>query len=121
VIELAIARVRHAWLPASAILTSLQDGALDDREAASPAADVRLIAWAVATAAARVPWRADCLICAMAADRWLRRCGRRPEFILGVARTSQNLQAHAWLRCEGIAVTGGTGEGFARLVAAERG
>jgi hypothetical protein len=118
VIELAYARLRHAVLPASAILAALQDGHAEIGGNETAPTDVRLVAWSIAAASGRVPWRADCLICAMAADRWLRRQGRQPEFILGVATNGGMFQAHAWLRCEGMAITGGTGDGFSRILAA---
>jgi hypothetical protein len=118
IIELAYARLRHANLPASAILAALQEGHAGDEENAIAQSDLSLVAWSIAAAAGRVPWRSDCLICAMAADRWLRRQGRRPEFVLGVARKGGTFQAHAWLRCEGMAITGGTGDGFSRVLAA---
>jgi hypothetical protein len=118
IIELAHARLRHAILPASAILAALQQGQSEVKGNETQPIDVRLVAWAIAAAAGRVPWRADCLICAMAADRWLRRQGRQPEFVLGVATKGGTFQAHAWLRCEGMAVTGGTGVGFSPVLAA---
>ena len=65
------------------------------------------LSWAIGAAAARVPWRSDCLLQAMAADRWLRRCGMQPEFFLGVTKDAGGqLEAHAWLRCGDAMVTG---------------
>lgn len=65
------------------------------------------ISWAIAAAANRVPWRADCLVQAMAAARWLRRhdCGWR--LLIGVRRsTSGGLEAHAWLSSADTVITG---------------
>jgi hypothetical protein len=117
-IELGVARLRHALLPPASILGSMQARQPDDELDANSHLDVRLVAWSIAVAAKRVPWRADCLICAMAANRWLRRYGRRPDFYLGVVKVGERFQAHAWLRCEGKAITGGHANGYSQLVAA---
>jgi hypothetical protein len=84
--QLAVARVRLARAPVGAILEDLGSGAASwqattgDVEAA--------IARAITSAAARVPWRSDCLLQAMAASAMLRkrnhlkprlhRCSPRP-------------------------------------------
>lgn len=117
--ELAIARLRHASVPVADLLRELRRPAAP--AAALPAverATVERIGWAVAAAGARVPWRSDCLLQAMAADRWLRRLGAAPEFFIGVDKDAAGgLRAHAWVRCDGIAVTGGSCEGLTHLVA----
>jgi hypothetical protein len=76
-----------------------------------------LVAWAIAAVAPRVPWRADCLPQALAADRWLRRHGVVPDFYLGVIKPKHGaLEAHAWLSCNGRPITGGTGAAFTSLL-----
>ena len=61
--------------------------------------------------------RSDCLLKAMAADRWLRRCQLHPSFFLGVAKNEAgHFAAHAWLRLNGTVVTGGDGEEFVTLI-----
>jgi hypothetical protein len=118
--ELAIARVRHATLPAGQIVRALERRDLTD-VAGAPARgnlDIERLAWAIGAAAARVPWRADCLLAAMAADRWLRRHNRQPDFFLGASKdTAGKFSAHAWLHCDGMVVTGGSGAGYSRLIA----
>jgi hypothetical protein len=75
------------------------------------------LSWAIGAAAARVPWRSDCLLRVMAADRWLRRYGHEPEFFLGAAKVETGqLGAHAWLRCGDVTVTGGSGKEFTELM-----
>ena len=49
--------------------------------------------------------RWDCLLQAVAADRWLRRYGMQPKFFVGVQKdTRGQLEAHAWLRCGDVIV-----------------
>jgi hypothetical protein len=69
--------------------------------------NVRTVGWAIGVASRYVPWRADCLVQAMAAHRWLRDYGHKTSLSLGVAIEENGLAAHAWLQCEDIIVTGG--------------
>jgi hypothetical protein len=51
--------------------------------------------------ARRVPWRADCLVQALAGQHWLRSEGIASEIVVGTARNSAgSFEAHAWL-CRG--------------------
>jgi hypothetical protein len=69
--------------------------------------DVPMVSWAIRAAASGVPWRSDCLIQSMAADRWLRRHGIVAAFRLGVSPSAEGmLLAHAWLELDGIVLTG---------------
>lgn len=125
VLELLRARLRFAVLSSADCLAGLRERAARGGAAPpgmetpdGPARDaLEGIAWAIPAAARHVPWRADCLIQALAADRWLRRRGLAPEFFLGVTRGGQGeVLAHAWVRCGGVTVTGaGQGE-FSVLV-----
>jgi hypothetical protein len=57
--------------------------------------------------AARI-WPAQCLPQAIAGSCLLRRSGRVPTVTLGVAAAEGGrVDAHAWLRCDGVTVTGG--------------
>lgn len=118
--ELLIARIRYATRTVGKILRKLQDDRLScdgEMGARTCAVDVDRLSWAIGAAAARVPWRSDCLLQVMAADRWLRRCQLRPEFFLGVAKNSTGaLESHAWLRFGNFEVTGGSGAGFTALM-----
>lgn len=83
----------------------------------------RRIGWAVTAAARYVPWRADCLIQAMAASAWLRDLGYAPHFELGLlpaSREGAELVAHAWLSLDGEVIVGGEDAG-ARYVSIMRG
>ncbi|GAA4716673.1 hypothetical protein GCM10023325_11470 [Sphingomonas lutea] len=63
---------------------------------------------AIARACYRVPWRADCLIQALAAQRWLRRHGIPSRVAIGIRESGANpFEAHAWLISGDTVVTGG--------------
>lgn len=117
--ELFIARIRHAIEPAGKIVEALQRSSsheVTDSEHSS-GLDLTRLAWALGAAAARVPWRSDCLIQVMAAERWLRRHQIPSSFFLGVAMdTNGALRAHAWLRHDATVVAGSSGEGFSILI-----
>ena len=80
----------------------------------------RHISWALSTAAARTPWHSTCLVQALAGAVILR-CRRMPATIaMGVARSSVeqgSLEAHAWLSCHGIILTGEPGHEKYHVVA----
>jgi len=58
--------------------------------------------------AARVPWRADCLVQALAGRRWLQKEGIPSRISVGATRDREgSLEAHAWLLCEDRIVLGG--------------
>lgn len=113
--ELLLARFRFAIAPAGRIVNRLKDAPQDGVDAAGPCNATR-VSWAVNAVAAHLPWRADCLIRAMAADRWLRRRGEHPQFFIGVAKDGEAFRAHAWLRCHGVMVTGGDSAEFTEIV-----
>jgi hypothetical protein len=115
--ELLMARIRHASEPVGKILRELQDERIQLDDDTRGEVDLLRLSWAIGAAAARVPWRSDCLLQAMAADRWLRRCGMQPEFFVGVAKDpGGQLEAHAWLRCGGAMVTGADDRNFTNLM-----
>lgn len=75
------------------------------------------ISWAIQSAAARVPWRSDCLVQALAAKRWLTREQIPSQLNLGVRVNASNIiEAHAWLRCDNVVVTGGNIDDYVTLV-----
>lgn len=109
VLELALARVR---------LGADHSGHLRGAKAARRASPAPLtsdqarlvdkVAFAIPRAAERVPWRADCLVQALAGERWLRRHGIAAQVVIGVSRhAAAPLDAHAWLEAGGRVVTGG--------------
>ena len=68
--------------------------------------EVRQIGWAVTRAARYVPFRAVCLPQAIAAKAMLSRRGIASVMHFGVAKTPEELKAHAWLDAGRIEVTG---------------
>jgi hypothetical protein len=115
--ELLIARIRHASQPVGKILQELQDERLQSDGDTRGEVDLARLSWAISAAAAKLPWRSDCVLQAMAADRWLRQCGMQPKFFVGVAKDAGgNLGAHAWLQCDGVTVTGANGQNFTCLI-----
>ena len=112
--ELARARADHARLPLAELVAA---PALAPHPPRRPA-DAQRIARAIAAAAARVPWRSDCLIRALAARRWLARHGCAAQLHLGVARADEGLAAHAWLTLDGRPLLGGDGAGLTPILVA---
>ena len=107
VLEVASARVALGRRSAEDLLKEAQgDGA--PQLCVKVGSRVQRISWAVPVAAARVPWRSDCFIQAMAARRWLTRNGVPTELKIGVRKDPiAGFEAHAWLIAEGQVVTGG--------------
>jgi hypothetical protein len=103
-VELLVARFRFSTVPPERILRELQQQSVSlphERASRSSAIDVERVSWAITLAARYVPWRSDCLIQVMGADRWLRMRG---------------FKAHAWLRYRDLTVTGGRYDEFVPLI-----
>lgn len=117
---LLYARLCLALRPADRLLSDLRRKSFTPETAAHLAttrADVERIAWAIAAASRRVPWRSDCLIQVVAADRWLKSLGLAGDFHLGVAKDAAGaFKAHAWLKCADQIIAGGTGDGYETLI-----
>ena len=64
-----------------------------------------LLAWAVNATTRLIP-RSTCLVRALAAQRLLARHGYPSTLHLGVARSPDGLDAHAWLECQGATLIG---------------
>lgn len=101
---LARARVLHALWPAPRIFARLRADAPAGHGAAP---DPALMGWALQAWGKRVPWRADCLVQALAARLWLDRSGTAATLRLGARRVDGAILAHAWLELDGIPVSGG--------------
>ena len=77
---------------------------------------VERVAFAIPRVAARMPWRSDCLVQAMAAERWLGRHGIETALFLGVPNNKPaQFVAHAWLMAGERIVTGGDISGYVPL------
>lgn len=113
--ELALARLALGRQSARDLLGRAQDP-LSGSGAPDPALPAR-VAWAIPRVAARVPWRADCLVQAMAARRWLARAGIATDLWIGTRKDrAPGFEAHAWLCHDGAVITGGDIGGFVPLV-----
>lgn len=117
-IELAVARMRlgadHSrhLVNAKATRRVLLPAPLTSEQARL----VDQVAFAIPRIAQRVPWRADCLIQALAGERWLRRRGICAQVVIGVKKGGLvPLDAHAWLEAGDRIVTGGDVASFKPL------
>lgn len=119
-IELLVARIRLSAVATERLLRELKSRSLPLRHKrmnCRTAIDVERLSWAIALAARYVPWRSDCLIQVMAADRWMRRNGLCTHFHLGVAKDAHGaLRAHAWLCYGDFTVTGGKYDEYFPLI-----
>lgn len=74
------------------------------RQRPATATDVR---WAIATAAARLPWTYDCLDRALAGSGLLTTNGHQHSLRLGVDTGAGEFEAHAWVESNGEVLIGG--------------
>jgi hypothetical protein len=116
--HLARARALHALWPAPRIMARLRAPMLPGR--AQPP-DPALMGWALAALGRRVPWRADCLVQALAARLWAERSGTAAALRLGAHRGASGLVAHAWLEVGGMPVSGGAPSASLRMFDAAEG
>jgi hypothetical protein len=117
--ELLIARVYLALRPVEALHIGRRAGVGKNHSSlvSSGNIDLSRLEWAIGAAARRMPWRCDCLPQALAAARWLRRYRLQPRLLIGVAKDpTGELQAHAWLQCNGFTVIGGDTRHFTVLI-----
>jgi hypothetical protein len=104
-VRLAEARWLHARRPASELLANLNRPSRGLTTLSH--GERRDLSRAIAAVARRVPWRADCLVQALAARRWLEARDAPSELRLGAWRDGAAVTAHAWLLSDGEVVTGG--------------
>lgn len=107
VVELAVARLKLAWSNPEPLLNA-RPARGTAKVADAGGGRLRRVSKAIARASHRVPWRADCLVQALAARRWLSRHGIGTDLVVGVRPPAgRSLDAHAWLTCGDVVVTGG--------------
>ncbi len=70
-----------------------------------------VVAWAVQNSAKSVPWRSECLEQALAAKWMLRKQRISSTLYFGTFYNGYALEAHAWVRCGDLIVTGDRGHG----------
>lgn len=112
-IELGLARLRLEQHCPTLKQADRQDLPLDRRKTAL----VDRVTYVIPRVAARLPWRADCLVQALAAERWLASAGIATRLTIGVPRVKRpDFEAHAWLTAGDKVVTGGDISGYVPLV-----
>jgi hypothetical protein len=118
VVLLGLARLAVLTLPFRWLVPAKADESASDSPPGpdeTQVASIGRVRWAVGTASRRTPWNSNCLAQALAARRMLGRRGIGSTLHLGVRKGERGrLEAHAWLRCGDLPVTGGHGhEGYA--------
>jgi hypothetical protein len=111
-VALAHARlILHRTSPADVLRRNAETEAraarrsVSDSETAESCARIGFI---VPRAALRLPWRADCLVQALAGQAMLLRRGIASTIAVGAAKHPDNsLEAHAWLLCGSEVILGG--------------
>lgn len=113
-VELFFARLRLGNKDIGELVASQpDDGERRDQPACEPSELIDRIAFAIPRAAVRVPFRSDCLVQALAAQRWLARWGITARVTFGVIpHRTGDFEAHAWLEAGGRVVTGGDISGY---------
>jgi hypothetical protein len=108
--ELVRARLSFAGLKASDIPARNRSAAGAARPGAQHSSEIitARVGYVLPRISARLPWRSDCLIQAMAAQDWLASKGLASEIRIGVARSEgAGFEAHAWLVHAEQVITGG--------------
>ncbi len=112
--ELGFARLRLRSRQAASAMSA--PAAEPDPLTPEQVAKVDRVAFVIPRVAARLPWRSDCLVQALAAERWLTRNGVATTLTFGVPRDKPaDFEAHAWLTAGGRVVTGGDIRGYVPL------
>ena len=106
-LALAEARLRLAWTGDAAITVLLTGGGTDRPGTPQDGPWLRTFAWALQGVARRAPFRADCLIRVLAADRVLSVFGLPSRIWLQAGRDATGFASHAHLSCGGVDLTGG--------------
>jgi hypothetical protein len=115
--ELAAARVWLAFASERGVVDWVRRSGAGAAAPGGDAVDLAALSWALSVSARRVPWRADCLVAALAAIRWLRRLRLTPEAFVGVAKTADGaFVAHAWVRCAHQPVVGAGAAEFVAII-----
>jgi hypothetical protein len=113
-VELFIARVRLGRTQVSEMVaTQPVIHEPSDSIAYEPSDLIDRVAFAIPRSASRVPFRSDCVVQALAAQRWLARFGIPARLTFGVLpQRTGGFEAHAWLEAGGRVVTGGDISGY---------
>jgi hypothetical protein len=113
--ELARANVAFRRTPSGELPLLANDAGQNQALSAPQQSLLERVAYAVPIMGLRVPWRADCVVQALAARRWLARGGIVSSLCIGVRNDEQGFHAHAWLKVGDRIVTGGDISNYAEL------
>ncbi len=106
-ITLGLSRGMVLTLPFRWIAPRLQ-ARLPDSAHVSGQAEAQDVGWALRVASQYTPWKSNCLAQAIAGKRMLHRRKLSSTLVLGVRKGEQDqFEAHAWLDCGSITLTGG--------------
>jgi hypothetical protein len=104
---LAVARVILLTVPFKTIASKLKDKE-DRKYRLAGDAELKMISDAIIRAGSRSPWRTKCFEKALAGKMMLRRRGIASTIFFGVRKDEQQkMQAHAWIKCADLIITGG--------------
>lgn len=107
VVELVRARIVFSGIS----LPEIQARNAANQDSAIPQSAAPLLGWiayVIPRVAYRMPFRADCLVQALAAQRWLASRGIGSAIVIGAERPADRpFGAHAWLACGSRIITGG--------------
>jgi len=115
---LGVARLALRLIPFRRLARRLGPLQTETSPAAPPErlAQARRVGLAIARVSPHTPWTSNCFPQALAAKFWLSRRGIPTTLYLGVLLNEAGaekalppMQAHAWLRCGSLIVTGGPG------------
>lgn len=108
-VALAYARaILHRTRPDNVLARNRAAQQIVSRKGPDPDQSSAQIAFVVPRLARRLPWRADCLVQALAGQVMLSRRGLASEILVGTAKHPDGtFEAHAWLTCGGLVVLGG--------------
>lgn len=113
-IDLAAARIALSRIKPNGVLDRNRRNAARLGPSANRIAAAALVqtcddaAFFITRMAYRVPWRSDCLVQALAGQRWLARAGAPSEIVVGTSKTADGMfESHAWLRQSERIVLGG--------------
>ena len=90
-------------------------------EAVAEPAHLARIAYVLPRISARLPWRSDCLIQAIAGQNWLLARRLTSEIQIGVKRSAEKeFAAHAWLVHDGCVISGGDISPYEKIIGEQR-
>ena len=112
-ILLGIARIAVLVLPFRWVASSIGkqiriDEAIDNENIMLPISEIRRIGRAIRRAGRYTPWNSNCLAKAIAGQYMLHRRQISNSLYFGMHKVNGKFEAHAWLRSNGMVLTGGS-------------